>query len=61
MDGVIYSSAHNEEAAVALYERAEADLHAETDLPLDHRSLRSRILKVAREHELEGPPPAAQR
>lgn len=60
IDGVIYSSAHNEESAVALYERAEADLHAEFDLPLDHRSVRSRILKVARDHAMEGPPAAVQ-
>jgi len=60
IDGVIYSSAHNEEAAVALYERAEADLHCEIDYPLDHRSLRSRILEVASDHAMEALP-AAQR
>ncbi|MCP9809260.1 RES family NAD+ phosphorylase [Cyanobium sp. HWJ4-Hawea] len=56
IDGVIYSSAHNEEAAVALYERAEADLHCEMDYPLDHRLLRSRILKIANDHAMEAPP-----
>lgn len=58
IDGVIYSSAHNEEAAVALYERAETDLHCEMDYPLDHRSLRSRILKVASDHAMDAPPVA---
>jgi hypothetical protein len=56
IDGVIYSSAHNEEAAVALYERAEHALHFEMELPLDHRSLRSRILKIASDHGMEAPP-----
>ena len=55
IDGVIYSSAHNEEAAVALYERAEADLHCEMDYPLDHRGLRSRILKIASDHAMDAP------
>lgn len=55
IDGLIYSSAHNEEAAVALYERAETNLHCEMDWPLDHRSLRSRILKVASDHAMEAP------
>ena len=58
IDGVIYSSAHNEEAAVALYERAEANFHCEMDLQLDHRSLRSRILKIASEHAMDAPPSA---
>ena len=56
IDGVIYSSAHNEEAAVALYERAEQDVHCTMELPLDHRSLRSRILKIASDHAMEAPP-----
>ena len=56
IDGLIYSSAHNEEAAVALYERAEQDLRCEMKLPLDHRSLRSRILKIAGDHAMEAPP-----
>lgn len=56
IDGVLYSSAHNEEAAVALYERAEQDVHCEKELPLDHRSLRSRILKIASDHSMEAPP-----
>lgn len=60
IDGVIYSSAHNEEAAVALYERAEQDVHCEMELRLDHRSLRSRILKIASDHAMEAPP-ASQR
>lgn len=55
IDGVIYSSAHNEEAAVALYERAEQDVHCAMELPLDHSSLRSRILKIASDHAMEAP------
>ena len=60
IDGVLYSSAHNEEAAVALYERAEHVLHCEMELPLDHKSLRSRILTIASDHAMEAPP-ATQR
>jgi hypothetical protein len=61
IDGLIYSSAHNEEAAVALYERADPNLHCELDWPLDHRSLRSRILKIASDHAMEAPPAAQMR
>jgi len=52
IDGLIYSSAHNEEAAVALYERAEQALNCMADLPLNHRSLRSRILFAAQDHAM---------
>ena len=55
ISGVIYSSAHNEEAAVALYERAEAGLHCQMDYPLDHRSLRGHILKDASDHAMDAP------
>jgi len=37
IDGVIYRSAHNEEAAVALYERAEQDVHCEMEAPPVHQ------------------------
>lgn len=47
IDGLIYSSAHNEEAALALYERADQAIRCELDLPLVHRSLRGRIIAAA--------------
>lgn len=50
IDGMIYSSAHNEEAAVALYVRAEEALRCIGDLLLNEPSLRSRILQVSQEH-----------
>jgi hypothetical protein len=55
IDGLIYSSAHNEEAAVALYARAEQALSCMADIPLKHRSLRSRILQAAQDHAMIAP------
>lgn len=52
IDGLIYSSAHNEEAAIALYERAEQAMRCMSDLPLNHPSLRSRILLAAQDHAM---------
>lgn len=52
IDGLIYSSAHNEEAAIALYERAEQAIGCMSDLPLNHPSLRSRILFAAQDHAM---------
>ncbi|MFM7754139.1 MAG: RES domain-containing protein [Cyanobium sp.] len=50
IDGLIYSSAHNEEAAIAFYERVEQTMNCTADLPLKHRNLRSRILFTAQDH-----------
>jgi hypothetical protein len=50
IDGLIYSSAHNEDAAIALYERVEETVSCRSDLPLNHRSLRSHILLAAQDH-----------
>jgi len=55
IDGLKYSSAHNEEAVVALYERAEQALVCLADMPLNHPDLRSRILRVAQEHAMIAP------
>lgn len=52
IDGLIYSSAHNEEAAAALYVRAEEALRCIGDLLLNEPSLRSRILQAAHEHAI---------
>jgi hypothetical protein len=45
-----YSNAHNAEAAVALYERAEDSLRCCHDFALNNSELRSRILQVALDH-----------
>ena len=52
IDGLIYSIAHNAEAAVALYERAEDGLHCCHDFALNKSELRSRILQVSLDHGL---------
>lgn len=52
IDGLIYNNAHNQEAAVALYERAEEALSCLADRPLKDASLRSRILQAAQEHAM---------
>jgi hypothetical protein len=50
IDGLLYSNAHNGEAALALYERAEAAIHCAAELPLAANELRSRLLAVANDH-----------
>ena len=52
IDGLIYSNAHNAEAAVALYELAEDSLRCCHDFALNNSELRSRILQVALDHGL---------
>lgn len=52
IDGLIYSNAHNQEAALALYERAEEALSCIADRPLNEPSLRSHILRAAQEHAM---------
>ena len=50
IDGLLYSNAHNGDAALALYERAEAAIHCEAELPLAADGLRSRLLAIANDH-----------
>jgi hypothetical protein len=50
IDGLLYSNAHNGESALALYERAEAAIHCEAELPLAADELRSRLLAIANDH-----------
>jgi hypothetical protein len=50
IDGLLYSNAHNGEASLALYERAEAAIHCAAELPLAANELRSRLLAVANDH-----------
>ena len=50
IDGLIYSNAHNAEAAVALYERAEDGLRCCHDFALNNSELHSRILQIALDH-----------
>ena len=45
-----YSNAHNAEAAVALYKRAEDGLCCCNDFALNKNELRSRLLQVALDH-----------
>lgn len=50
--GIIYGNAHNDEDAIALYERAEQFLILKEELSLKHKDLRSLILKAAFENSL---------
>jgi len=54
IDGLIYSSAHNGEEAIALYERAKNKLECPENniIDLNNRKLRSHIQKVARDHNM---------
>jgi hypothetical protein len=54
VDGLIYSNAHNEEAAVLLYERAIDALECRNDctIRLDDPSLRAYIDEVAHNNHL---------
>ena len=54
VDGLFYNAAHNDEKAVALYERASDALmtSASRQTPLDSRKLRHRLLQVAEDHNL---------
>lgn len=53
--GLIYRNAHNDEEAIAIYERAEGFLTCGKDhvLPLKHELLRGAILQAADENNLE--------
>ncbi len=50
--GIIYGNAHNDEDAIALYERAEQFLTLKEEVSLKHKDLRSLILKAAFENSL---------
>lgn len=50
IDGLLYSNAHNGEAALALFERAESAIHCAAELPLVANELRSRLLAVTNDH-----------
>jgi hypothetical protein len=50
--GIIYGNAHNNEDAIALYERAEEFLRLEEELSLKHKDLRRTILNAARDNSL---------
>ena len=54
VDGIIYHNPHNAERSIALYERAIDALvcSAEKVMPLSHKSLRTDIRRVARDHGL---------
>jgi hypothetical protein len=47
-----YSNAHNSEAAVALYERAEDSLRCCHDYALNKSELSSRLLQVTLDHAI---------
>jgi hypothetical protein len=57
LDGLLYSNAHNAEAALALYERAETAIGCEADLPLTSPQIRSRLLAIATRHAMTMAPP----
>ena len=54
IDGLIYSNAHNDEDAIALYERARAKLATSSlqTMPLKHPALRSAVFQIAENHSL---------
>lgn len=52
VDGLIYNGAHNDERALALYERASDGLRVTLQTPLESRRLRRRLLQVAEDHNL---------
>lgn len=55
VDGIFYSNAHNDETAIALFERATGKLSCSESqtLALNHPSLRSGIQKAALENNLD--------
>jgi hypothetical protein len=58
IDGISFRNAHNDEEAIALYERAQSALICPDDqiLRLDHPSLRPAIQKAALDNHLDFPP-----
>jgi hypothetical protein len=53
-DGLLYNAAHNDERAVALYERAAHGVICTPhhQIPLNSRRLRRRLLQTAEDHNL---------
>lgn len=58
IDGISFRNAHNDEEAIALYERAQSALMCPDDqiLRLDHPSLRPAIQQAALDNHLDFPP-----
>jgi hypothetical protein len=54
IDGICYSNAHNDEGAVALYERAQSALTCSPSqvMRLDDPALRSAIQQIAKDHNM---------
>ena len=52
IDGLLYNAAHNDERAIALYERAQDALELTREVPLDVKAMRLRLLRVAQTHNL---------
>jgi hypothetical protein len=52
VDGILYGNAHNDEQALALYERAKDGLSCLMTLPLNDDQLRSEVLLIASEYGL---------
>ena len=52
IDGLLYNAAHNDERAIALYERAQDALELTREVPLDAKAMRLRLLRVAQTHNL---------
>ena len=52
IDGLLYNAAHNDERAIALYERAQDALELTREVPLDSKAMRLRLLRVAQTHNL---------
>ncbi len=48
-DGLIFGNAHNDELALALYERCESSLKLISNTPLSSKNLRSTLLKLGTE------------
>ena len=46
IDGLLYNAAHNDERAVALYERASDTVELTREIPIDGRAIRSRLLRL---------------
>ena len=52
VDGLLYNAAHNDERAIALYERAQDALELTREVPLDAKAMRVRLLRVAQSHNM---------
>ncbi len=52
IEGILFYNAHNDEEAVALYERAEGSLEINFECRLDNSNLRPHILQAALDNNL---------